>query len=74
MISRFQRWLSARLSEIPAKLNGSHVTTKSERFTGLSSKARFSPDDQLLLRMARARDELPPNNVKRLIEPKIIVE
>lgn len=44
----------------------------SVEFTSLSSKARFSADDQLLLRMARAREELGDVPVKPV--RKVIVE
>lgn len=64
VISKLRRFWQT----VPARITGSHVTTKSERFTGLSTKARFNPDDQLLLRMARAREELGDTPVKRLIE------
>jgi hypothetical protein len=63
MIAGFKRWLGS----LPARIAGSHVG-EGEHFTGLSSKARFSPDDQLLLRMARAREELGETPVKPLIE------
>jgi hypothetical protein len=69
VIARFRRWLGSA----PARLNGSHVSPQSEHVTTLSSRARFSANDDLLLRMARARDELGPD-VQPRADRKLIVE
>jgi hypothetical protein len=70
VIARFRRWLGSA----PARLNGSHVEPQSEHVTTLSSRAVFSPDDTLLMRMARARDELGPDVQVRADRRKMIQE
>ena len=60
MIARFRRWIGS----LPARVNGSHVELECEQPTRLSTRAVFGPDDRLLLRMARAREQIGDVEVK----------
>lgn len=58
-VAAVRRWLSrfqALLKSAPARINGSYVETESEYVTTLSSRAKFPPNDALLLRLAAQKD------------------